>query len=51
MAGPIQKAMSEIVNTASAVAVAGKKLNESKRQAQEKLSSEAQANEENKKNI
>lgn len=51
MAGPIQKAMSEIVSTASAVAVAGKKLNETQRQAQEKLSAEAKAEEENQKAI
>ena len=51
MAGPIQKAMSEAVSTASGIAVAGKKLNESQRQAQEKLSAEAKAEEESQKAI
>ena len=43
MAGPIQKAMSEAVGTASAIAVVGKKLNEDERQASEKASAEAKA--------
>lgn len=51
MAGPIQKAMSEIVNVASGMAVAGKKLQEHEKQAQEKLSAEAKAKEEAQKAI
>lgn len=43
MAGPIQRAMSEAVGTASAIAVVGKKLNEDERQASEKTSAEAKA--------
>lgn len=43
MAGPIQKAMSEAVGTASAIAVVGKKLNEDERQASKKASAEAEA--------
>ena len=43
MAGPIQRAMSEAVGTASAIAVVGKKLNENERQASEKASAEAKA--------
>ena len=43
MAGPIQNAMSNVVNTASAIAVAGKKLNESEKQASEKASAEIKA--------
>ena len=43
MAGPIQRAMSEAVGTASAIAVVGKKLNEDERQASEKASAEAEA--------
>ena len=43
MAGPIQRAMSEAVGTASAIAVVGKKLNEDERQASEKASAEAKA--------
>ena len=46
MAGPIQNAMSNVVNTASAIAVAGKKLNESEKQASEKASAQAKAEEE-----
>ena len=45
MAGPIQNAMSNVVNTASAIAVAGKKLNESENQASEKASAEIKAQE------
>jgi len=45
MAGPIQNAMSNVVNTASAIAVAGKKLNESEKQASEKASAEIKAQE------
>lgn len=36
MAGPIQSAMSQVVNLASGVAVAGKKVSEDKKQASEK---------------
>ena len=43
MGGPIQNAMSSVVNTASAIAVAGKKFNESEKQASEKASAEAEA--------
>ena len=46
MAGPIQRAMSEAVGTASAIAVVGKKLHEDERQASEKASAEAKAKEE-----
>ena len=46
MAGPIQKAMSEVVNLASGIAVAGKKLSENERQASEKASAQAKAEEE-----
>ena len=46
MAGPIQKAMSEAVGTASVVATVGKKLNEDERQASEKASAEAKAQKE-----
>lgn len=46
MAGPIQKAVSEGVNIASGIAVAGKKVSETKKQASEKASAEAQAQEE-----
>ena len=46
MAGPIQKALSEAVNVASGIAVAGKKLSESERQASEKASAQAKAEEE-----
>ena len=46
MAGPIQKALSEAVNVASGIAVAGKKLSESEKQASEKASAEAKAQEE-----
>ena len=46
MAGPIQKALSSVVNTASAIAVAGKKISETERQAGEKASAEAKAQEE-----
>ena len=45
MAGPIQKALSEAVSTASIVATVGKKANEDARQASEKASAEAQAQE------
>ena len=43
MAGPIQKALSEAVSTASVVATVGAKLNEDERQASEKASAEAKA--------
>lgn len=43
MAGPIQKAMSEAVSTASVVATVGKKINDDERQANEKASKETQA--------
>ena len=46
MAGPIQRALSEAVNVASGIAVAGKKLSESERQASEKASAQAKAEEE-----
>lgn len=46
MAGPIQSAMSKAIGTASAIAVAGKKLNENERQAGEKASTEAKAQKE-----
>ena len=46
MAGPIQKAISDVVNTTSAIAVAGKKLSETEKQASLKASSQAQAEEE-----
>ena len=43
MAGPIQNAINQVIGTASAVAVAGKKASENERQASEKASKEAQA--------
>ena len=43
MAGPIQRAMSEAVGTASAIVAVGKKINEDERQASEKASDEAKA--------
>ena len=43
MAGPIQKAMSELVGTASAITVAGKKLNENEKQASIQEEKEAEA--------
>lgn len=43
MAGPIQKAISGAINTASAIAVTGKKLSEDEKQASEKASAEAEA--------
>ena len=46
MAGPIQKALSEGVNVASGIAVAGKKVSETEKQASEKASAEAKAQEE-----
>lgn len=46
MAGPIQKAMSELVSVGSGIAVAGKKLSENERQASEKASAQAKAEEE-----
>ena len=46
MAGPIQKAMSEAVSTASVVATVGKKINDDERQASEKASKEAKATQE-----
>ena len=46
MAGPIQKALSEAVSTASVVATVGKKVNEDARQASEKASAEAKAQKE-----
>ena len=45
MAGPIQKALSEAVSTASVVASVGAKLNEDERQAREKKSAEVEAQE------
>ena len=46
MAGPIQKALSEGVNIASGIAVAGKKLNEQEEQVVQKAFAEAKAQEE-----
>lgn len=46
MAGPIQSAINQVIGTASAVAVAGKKASENERQAREKKSAEAKAQEE-----
>ena len=46
MAGPIQKAMSDLTSIASGMAVAGKKLSESEKQASEKASAQAKAEEE-----
>ena len=46
MAGPIQSAFNQILGTATAVAVAGKKLNENERQIAEKASAEAKAQKE-----
>ena len=43
MAGPIQRAFSEAISTASAMTVLGKKLNENERQASESASAEAEA--------
>lgn len=46
MAGPIQKAMSDVVNIASGMVVAGKKISEDERQASEKQYAKAKAEEE-----
>ena len=46
MAGPIQSAFNQMLGTATAVAVAGKKLNENERQAGEKASAEAKTQKE-----
>lgn len=46
MAGPIQSAFNQMLGTATAVAVAGKKLNENERQVGEKASAEAKAQKE-----
>ena len=43
MAGPIQSAINQMIGTATAVAVAGKKASENERQASEKASAEAEA--------
>ena len=43
MAGPIQSAVSGVITTATAGAVAGKKMYEDKKQASEKASAEAEA--------
>ena len=43
MAGPIQSAINQVIGTASAVAVAGKKASENERQIREKKSAEAEA--------
>ena len=51
MAGPIQKAMSDVVGTVSAIATVGKKLSESEKQASEKASAEAKAQEETSKAV
>ena len=45
MAGPIQKAISDAVSTVSVASVVGKKLSESERQAREKATAEAKAEE------
>ena len=37
MAGPIQKAMSDVVGTVSAIATVGKKLSESEKQARQAI--------------
>ena len=46
MAGPIQSAFNQMLGTATAVAVAGKKASENARQISEKASAEAKAQEE-----
>ena len=46
MAGPIQKAMSDVVGTVSAIATVGKKLSESEKQASEEASAKVKAEEE-----
>lgn len=46
MAGPIQSAINQVIGTATAVAVAGKKASEHERQAMEKASKEAKATQE-----
>ena len=46
MAGPIQKSLSDVVGTVSAIATVGKKLSESEKQASEKASAQAKAEEE-----
>ena len=43
MAGQIQSAINQVIGTASAVALAGKKASENERQASEKASAEAEA--------
>ena len=43
MAGPIQRAFSEAISTASAMTVLGKKINENERQTREKASAETEA--------
>ena len=49
MAGPIQKALSDVVSIASGATIAGKKLKENERQASETASLQAKAEEETKK--
>ena len=49
MAGPIQKALSDVVSIASGATVAGKKIKENERQASETASLQAKAEEEAKK--
>ena len=51
MAGPIQKAMSEAVTTGAAIAGVATKLKEDERQAQQKISVKAQAEEKAKQDI
>ena len=46
MAGPIQKALSDVVTTASAITTVGKKLSESEKQASEEASAKVKAEEE-----
>ena len=43
MAGPIQSAINQVIGTAAAAAVAGRKASENERQASEKASAEAEA--------
>lgn len=51
MAGPIQKSLSSAVDTASAIAVGGKKLHEHEKQAKQEASIEAQNQEENNRSL
>ena len=51
MAGPIQKAMSEVVSTGAVITGITKKINEDERQAEEKLLLQNRADKENKEKI